>query len=47
MEWGGGVAGSILADAVAALTSWQLFLQNSPPSVPYAPLPVPLSPHIL
>ena len=39
--------GSRLDRAVSALTPWRLLLQNSPPSVPCAPLPVLLSLHIL
>ena len=47
MRSGGVVAGSISDGSGAAWTSWEFFILTLPPSVPYAPLPVSLSLHIL
>ena len=43
---GVGVSGSIPAGEIAALSSWRIFLKTFPPSVPCAPHPALLFPHI-
>ena len=42
-----GVSGSMSVGAVAAWTSWRIFLRDLPPSGPCIHLPVSLSWHIL